>query len=70
MYGLRFSKRVEFIVYDDNLRALRPYPYHENELFHTKRFGHAQLEFSGQVKGKDYWITILVVEDLPQIFIR
>lgn len=30
----------------------------------------AQLEFGGQVKGKDYRITILVVEDLPQIFIK
>jgi len=30
----------------------------------------AHLEFSGQVKGKDYQITILVVEDLPQIFIK
>ena len=30
----------------------------------------AQLEFGGQVKGKNYRITILVVEDLPQIFIR
>ncbi len=30
----------------------------------------AQLEFSGQVKGKDYWIIILVVEDLQQIFIK
>ncbi len=30
----------------------------------------AQMEFSGQVKGKNYWITILVVEDLPQIFIK
>ena len=30
----------------------------------------AQLEFDGQVKGKDYRITILVVEDLPQIFIK
>ncbi len=30
----------------------------------------AHLEFSGQVKGKDYRITILVVEDLPQIFIK
>ena len=25
---------------------------------------------AGQVKGKDYRITILVVEDLPQIFIE
>ncbi len=30
----------------------------------------AQLEFNGQVKGKNYRITILVVEDLPQIFIK
>ena len=30
----------------------------------------AQMEFNGQVKGKDYGITILVVEDLPQIFIE
>ncbi len=30
----------------------------------------AQLNFGGQVKGKDYRITILVVEDLPQIFIK
>lgn len=30
----------------------------------------AQLEFSGQVKGKDYQTTILVVEDLPQIVMR
>ncbi len=30
----------------------------------------AQLEFNGQVRGKDYLITILVVEDLPQIFIN
>ncbi len=30
----------------------------------------AQLEFGGQVKGKDYQINILVVEDLPQIFLK
>ena len=30
----------------------------------------AHLEFDGQIKGKDYRITILVVEDLPQIFIK
>lgn len=30
----------------------------------------AQLEFSGQVKGKVNRITILVVEHLPQIFIK
>jgi hypothetical protein len=30
----------------------------------------AQLEFSRQVRGKDYRITILVVEDLPQVSIK
>jgi len=25
----------------------------------------AQMEFNGQVRGKDYLITILVIEDLP-----
>ncbi len=30
----------------------------------------AHLKFSNQVKGEDYQITVLVVEDLPQIFIK
>ena len=30
----------------------------------------AQLEFVGQVKGKDYRITILAVENTPQVFVR
>jgi hypothetical protein len=30
----------------------------------------AQLEFSGQVKGKSYRVTILVVEDLPRVSIE
>jgi hypothetical protein len=30
----------------------------------------AQMEFNGQVKGKNYRITILVVEDLPQVSIK
>jgi hypothetical protein len=30
----------------------------------------AHLEFSGQVKGKDYRVTILVVEDLPRVSIK
>jgi hypothetical protein len=30
----------------------------------------AHLEFDGQVKGKNYRITVLVVEDLPRVFIR
>ncbi len=30
----------------------------------------AHLSFNGQVKGKEYQIIILIVEDLPQIFIK
>ncbi len=30
----------------------------------------AHLEFDGQVKGKDYQITILVVENLPRVSIK
>ncbi len=30
----------------------------------------AHLEFGGQVKGKDYQISILVVEDLPRVSIK
>lgn len=30
----------------------------------------AHLSFGGQVKGKDYEIDLLVVEDLPRIAIR
>jgi hypothetical protein len=30
----------------------------------------AQFEFGGQVKGKDYRVTVLVVEDLPRVSIK
>ena len=30
----------------------------------------AQLQFDGRANGKDYRVTILVVEDAPQIFIK
>jgi hypothetical protein len=30
----------------------------------------AQLSFSGQVKGKDYVVNLLVIEDLPSIVIK
>ncbi len=30
----------------------------------------AHLEFNGRVKGKNYWVTILVVEDLPRVSIK
>ncbi len=52
--------------------------YERSDLIHIMKMNRlalsdsdtAQLEFSGQVKGKNYRITILVVEDLPQIFIN
>jgi hypothetical protein len=31
---------LRFIEYDDQLRAFRPYPYHENESPELERFGH------------------------------
>ena len=30
----------------------------------------AQLSFGGQIKGKDYQINVLVVEDLPRLSIK
>lgn len=30
----------------------------------------AQLQFNGQVKGKDYQIAILALEDLPRVSIK
>ncbi|MBA2620822.1 MAG: hypothetical protein H0U87_06455 [Acidobacteria bacterium] len=30
----------------------------------------AQIRFNGQVKGKDYQITILVVENLPSVTVK
>jgi hypothetical protein len=53
-------------------------PYERSDLIHIMKMNRftlndsdtAQLEFDGQVKGKDYQITILVVEDLPRIFIK
>lgn len=52
--------------------------YERSDLIHIMKMNRftlgdsdtAHLEFGGQVKGKDYRITILVVEDLPQIFIK
>lgn len=53
-------------------------PYERSDIIHIMKMNRfalsdsdtAHLEFSGQVEGKDYQITILVVEDLPQIFIK
>ncbi len=52
--------------------------YERSDLIHIMKMNRftlidsdtAQLEFGGQVKEKNYQITILVVEDLPQIFIK
>lgn len=53
-------------------------PYERSDIIHIMKMNRftlndsdtAHLKFGGQVKGKDYRITILVVEDLPQIFIK
>ncbi len=53
-------------------------PYERSDIIHIMKMNRlalsdsdtAQLEFNGQVKGKNYRITILVLEDLPQIFIK
>ena len=52
--------------------------YERSDLIHIMKMNRfilsdsdtAHLEFSGQVKGKDYRITILVVEDLPRVSIK
>jgi len=52
--------------------------YERSDLIHIMKMNRltlsdsdtAQLEFSRQVRGKDYRITILVVEDLPRVSIK
>ena len=52
--------------------------YERSDLVHIMRMNRltlsdsdmAHLEFGGHVKGKDYQVIILVVEDLPQICIK
>ncbi len=52
--------------------------YERSDLVHIMRMNRlalsdsdtAHLGSAGQVKGKDYQVIILVVEDLPQIFIK
>ncbi len=52
--------------------------YERSDLIHIMKMNRlalsdsdtAHLEFAGQVKGKDYLVTILVVEDLPQVTIK
>jgi hypothetical protein len=53
-------------------------PYERSDIIHIMKMNRftlsdsdtAQLEFGGEVKGKSYKITILVVEDLPRISIE
>ncbi len=52
--------------------------YERSDLIHIMKMNRlplidsdtAQLEFSGQVREKDYRIIILVVEDLPRVSIK
>ena len=52
--------------------------YERSDLIHIMKMNRftlsdsdtAQLEFGGQVKGKNYEIAVLVVEDLPRISIE
>ncbi len=52
--------------------------YERSDLIHIMKMNRltlsdsdtVQLEFNGEVKGNDYRITILVTEDLPQVFIK
>lgn len=53
-------------------------PYERSDIIHIMKMNRftlsdsdtAQLEFDGQVKGKDCRITTLVVGDSPQVFIK
>ncbi len=52
--------------------------YERSDLIHIMKMNRlalsdsdtTHLEFGGQVKGNDYRVTILVVEDLPQVCIK
>lgn len=53
-------------------------PYERSDIIHIMKMNRftlsdsdtAHLEFDGQVKGKGYRLTILVVEDLPRVSIK
>lgn len=52
--------------------------YERSDLIHIMKMNRfiladsdsAQLEFAGQINGKDYWVNILVVESSPQLVVR
>ncbi len=56
--------------YDYGLRAFWHHPHHENESLALSDSDTAHLEFGGQVKEKDYRITILVIEGSAQFSIK
>jgi hypothetical protein len=53
-------------------------PYERSDIIHIMRMNRfslsdsdtAHLEFARQVKGKDYRVAVLVVEDLPRVSIK
>lgn len=52
--------------------------YERSDIIHIMKMNHltlsdsdtAQMQFNGQVKGKDYQIIILALEDLPRVSIK
>jgi hypothetical protein len=68
-----WTKKCGVITFTDMISA-----YERSDIIHIMKMNRfslsdsdtAQLEFGSQVKGKDYRVTILVVEDLPRIFIK
>ncbi len=52
--------------------------HERSDIIHIMKMNHlalidsdsANLSFIGQVKGKDYQINVLVVEDMPQLSIK
>ncbi len=53
-------------------------PYERSDIIHIMKMNRfslsdsdtAHLGFRGQVKGNDYEVTVLVVEDLPRVSIK
>ena len=53
-------------------------PYERSDIIHIMKMNRfamsdsdtAQLEFNGRIKGNDYRVTILVMEDLPRVSIK
>jgi len=75
-YNKKERDLKEYLIYYNLSNMMTA--YERSDLIHIMKMNRltlsdsdtAQLEFNGQIKGKNYRITILVVEDLPQIFIK